>query len=134
MRREMGDDDGSPPPLWDPDEGEQLLGTLVRYETRFSQKMNGDVRVAVVEDIDSDDTWSVFLSRSVLKNEFDKQSPRPGDTVGIKYHGRKTARNGGMEYHHYSLRVARAPGSPPPPSSGPSTAAGDDPLDDDMPF
>jgi hypothetical protein len=113
LRAAMVADDGSPPEMWDPQPGDQLIGELIGYEERTSNRI-GDFRTAIVEDLDSGEQVAVFLTRSVLKNEFEKQAPRPGDTVGIKYHGRQLARNGETEYHRYSLRVVRAEGSAPP--------------------
>jgi hypothetical protein len=57
--------------------------------------------------VDTDDLYSVWLSRSVLKNEFQKQSPRAGDMLGLKFHGEKSTRNGQSSYFLYTLRVVR---------------------------
>jgi hypothetical protein len=105
LRRDMEDDDGSPPDMWDPEPGESLIAELLRYEERTTKV--GPCRVAVVREADSDELYSVWLSRSVLKNEFDKQSPRPGDMLGLKFHGEKSTRNGQSTYFLYSLRVVR---------------------------
>ena len=105
LRQEMEDDDGSPPEMWDPEPGESLIAELLRYEERSTKV--GPCRVAVVREAATDELYSVWLSRSVLKNEFDKQSPRPGDMLGLKFHGEKTTRNGQSTYFLYSLRVVR---------------------------
>lgn len=105
LRHEMEDDDGSPPEMWDPEPGESLIAELLRYEERTTKV--GPCRVAVVREADTDELFSVWLSRSVLKNEFDKQSPRPGDMLGLKFHGEKSSRNGQSTYFLYSLRVVR---------------------------
>ena len=75
------------------------------YEERTTKV--GPCRVAVVREADTGELFSVWLSRSVLRNEFDKQSPRPGDMLGLKFHGEKTTRNGQSTYFLYSLRVVR---------------------------
>jgi hypothetical protein len=123
MRAEMDHDDGSAPPLWNADdiEGEQLVGELIRIEDRDTKI--GVCKVAIVYDAEADETWSVFLTRSVLKNEFDKQKPRSGDTVGIKYFGKRNSRGATAEYHNYRVRVARAPGNPAPAAA--ATTAND---------
>jgi hypothetical protein len=134
MRREMDADDGKAPPFWDPVEGDSLVGVLLRYEQRETKM--GECRVAVVrehvDDKDAEDedpkTWSVFLTRNVLKNEFERQAPQPGDAVGLKYFGLQEGRNGGQPYHLYRLRVLRA-GAPPP--SGTITTAAPATTDDD---
>ena len=105
MRQEMDEDDGSMPEFWDPEPGEQLIGELVRYVD--AQTKMGPCKVAVVRDIDGDDLVSVWLTRNVLKNEFEKQAPRAGDTVGLKFHGEKASRNGQSSYFLYTLRVVR---------------------------
>lgn len=105
LRQEMEDDDGSPPEMWDPEPGESLIAELLRFEERTTKV--GPCRVAVVREADTDELYSVWLSRSVLKNEFDKQSPRPGDMLGLKFHGEKSSRNGQSTYFLYSLRVVR---------------------------
>jgi hypothetical protein len=61
----------------------------------------------VVADVDSSELLSVWLSRSVLRNEFEKQSPRAGDIIGLKFHGEKMTRSGQSTYFLYTLRVMR---------------------------
>lgn len=125
----MENDDGSPPELWNPEPGEFLVATFVRYETRYSKKMNADVQVAVVYDEEADTRWSIWLSREVLKREFERQAPREGDMLGIRYHGRKQMPDGSDGYHRYSVQVDRDPGRGTPavpvaaPSSSPTTSA-----------
>lgn len=105
LRRQMDDDNGDAPPFWDPEPGETIIGTVIRYEDR--QTKVGPCRVAVIEDVETDEPVSVWLSRMVLKNEFEKQSPRIGDTVGLKFHGERETRRGDSTYFHYTLRVVR---------------------------
>jgi hypothetical protein len=106
LRQAMEDDDGSPPEMWDPEPGESLIAELLRYEERSTKV--GPCRVAVVREADGEgQLWSVWLSRSVLKNEFEKQSPRPGDMLGLKFFGEKTTRNGQSTYFLYALKVVR---------------------------
>jgi hypothetical protein len=105
LRQQLEDDDGSPPEMWDPEPGESLIAELIRYEERTTKV--GPCRVAVVREAVSDELFSVWLSRSVLKNEFEKQSPRPGDMLGLKFFGEKTTRNGQSSYFLYTLRVVR---------------------------
>jgi hypothetical protein len=134
LRRDMDEDDGSAPDMWDPEPGESLIAELVRYEDRTTKV--GPCRVAVVREADSDELYSVWLSRSVLKNEFEKQSPRPGDMLGLKFHGEKTSRNGQATYFLYSLKVVRtkagdqqligAVGVAPSPTPSPTHTVNDD--------
>jgi hypothetical protein len=136
LRQQMADDDGVPAQMWDPEPGESLLAEVLRYEERTTKV--GPCRVAVVREIDTDDEWSVWLSRSVLRNEFDKQEPRPGDKIGLKFHGEKSTRNGQSTYFLYTLRVIRtsAADSIAALSYGqaPTTVIVNDDDDDDVPL
>jgi hypothetical protein len=126
LRAAMQADDGSPPELWNPVPDEYLVATFVRYETRWSKKMNADVEVAVVYDEEADVWWSIWLSREVLKREFERQAPREGDLLGIKYFGRKRLPDGTEGYHRYSVRVRRVAdgGTPAVPVAAPSGGPG----------
>jgi hypothetical protein len=121
MRRAMLEDDGSPPELWNPEAGDQLVGELLRLEERETRV--GTAQVAVVADADNGQLWSVFLTRTVLKSEFERQAPRAGDIVGIKYHGTKSFRSGEGTYHYYTVRVSRAPGSDQPSGRSPAPSS-----------
>jgi hypothetical protein len=121
MRNAMQSDDGSPPQLWHAEAGDQLIGELVRLEERETRV--GTAQVAIIADADSGQLWSVFLTRTVLKNEFERQAPRPGDVVGIKYHGTRPFRSGEGTYHHYTVRVSR------PPATAPTSAQANRDLD-----
>jgi hypothetical protein len=138
FRQQLEEDDGSAPTLWDPKEGDWLVAELVRYEKRNTRI--GEAVVVVVRDIDTGALSSIFLTRSVLKNAFNRQSPRPGDIVGVKFHGEKPTRNGDRSYMDYTLNVRRALGSEsppqmittappaPPPASTPLPSTTDDEL------
>jgi hypothetical protein len=145
FQRELDEDDGSARTLWDPQPGGTLLGDLVRYEKRMTRI--GEADVAVVREYETGALWSVFLTRSVLKNEFDQQSPRETDRIGIKFHGEKSTRNGDRTYMHYTLHVRRVPGTEPPQQvittapptplssqSAPTTTAASAAGDDELPW
>ena len=84
--------------------GETFLGTIVGYssaETAF-----GPCVIAYVEEEKSGELQSLWLLHRVLRNEFAKQKPRIGDTVGLKYHGTQSPKSGdGQDYHSWSLLV-----------------------------
>ena len=108
MRERMYDDDGSFPDMWDPQPDQMLVGEVLGYtdtETKY-----GPCQIAQIEEDGTGDVFSVFLSRSVLKNEFERQAPRVGDVVGIKYFGKRPTRDGKSEFHLYKVRVVRKSG------------------------
>ena len=70
LRRELEADDGTYPETWKPLPGDILAGTLVRYEKVNSQ--SGPATVAVINDENSGRLFSVWLTPTVLRSEFDK--------------------------------------------------------------
>jgi hypothetical protein len=133
MRGMMQTDDGAGADLWDPQPGEFLIAEFRHFESRYSKKMNDDVRVAIVRELDTNKLFAIWLSREVLRSEFERKSPREGDIVGVKYFGRKKNADGTDGYHRYSLevdRLGRAPVSAPP--DGETDVDEED--DDSLPF
>jgi hypothetical protein len=51
--------------------------------------------------------WSVFLMHQVLREEFDRKQPRPGDLVAVKYEGRIQGGQGASGFEKYRLEVDR---------------------------
>jgi hypothetical protein len=142
----LDDQDGSGPPLWDPQVGDKLVGTFLRYETRYSTKIGDDCPVAIIEEPRTRQLHTVWLTRNVLANEYKNQNPQPGDIIAHRYHGQKEPRGGGRPYHNYTVRVvpasrppSSAPSAPPPPqvittappTPPPAPAAG---SDDELPL
>lgn len=146
MQDWLDDQDGSGAEMWNPDVGGTLIGTFLRYESRFSAKVGGDCKVAIVQEARTGDLYAVWLTRSVLASEYERQAPREGDRIGHKYFGKKDSRSGGQPYHNYTVTVRRAPGgsspatspaTPPPPSPAPvpvGASTGKDGDDDEIPF
>ncbi len=139
MRSEVTDWDGGFPDYWDPKPGDALIGTLERYDVGTTKL--GERQIAIVRDEESGELISVWLSRSVLKNEFERQAPQPGDLIGLKYFGLQQPRDpNGSEFHKYGLRVSRAPGSrlmvqTSAETAAPAPAASTSPNEsDDLPF
>jgi hypothetical protein len=111
----LEDQDGSGAELWDPQVDETLVGTFLRYEQRYSPKIGGECKVAIIEDR-AQQLHAVWLSRSVLASAYERENPEPGDGMGHKYHGMKQPRGAGQAYHNYTVRKLRAPGGHPPPT------------------
>jgi hypothetical protein len=106
LENRLQSQNGDFPPSWYPEEGEVLVGELLHYTS--AKTTHGDVNIAVIREHDTEQAFSVWLSRSVLRAEFEKHSPGPGDTVGIKFHGQKVSRKG-TSYFAYSVEVDHVP-------------------------
>jgi hypothetical protein len=120
-------------------EDDEILGTLVRVETRTAVNDKGEERhydVAVLGEANLDGLttipkgWDgaqlveVPLSGSILKRKWDELQPRPGEVVGIRRLW-ETKTRAGRDAVDYNLAVDRdgdvVDGTPPP----------DEPLPDD---
>lgn len=141
LRGELARDDGTYPPSWRPNPGAIISGTLIRYSSATTAY--GRATIAVIEDEASGERISVWLIHTVLKNEFQKQRPEPGERLAIKYFGVVDAAN----YHRYKLLVDRPDEVPDFGSSAttdelpgdfalskPPSSEADHGADEDVPF
>jgi hypothetical protein len=120
-------------------EDDEIVGTLVRVETRAAVNDKGEERhydVAVLGEANLDGLttipkgWDgaqlveVPLSGSILKRKWDELAPRPGEVIGIRRLW-ETKTRAGRDAVDYNLAVDRdgdvVDGTPPP----------DEPLPDD---
>jgi hypothetical protein len=90
-----------PPPAWKPLPGEVLVGTVRGYDV-WNGKY-GECPMVFVEDRAEGQLVTVYLSATVLYNEFKKIRPKVGETVGIRYLGK----SGDEGYHRYKVIVDR---------------------------
>lgn len=82
IRAELEQADGTFPPTAQVKPGDVLVGELLRYDegtTRF-----GKAPIAVLAIEGSGEVVSLWLLHTVLRNEFAKQRPRPGERIGLK--------------------------------------------------
>jgi hypothetical protein len=93
-----------PPPAWKPVPGEILTGTVRGYDTYCGQF--GECPVAFIEEEAEGHLMSVYLSATVLYNEFKKVRPKVGEKVGIRYLG-KVEGGGRGEYQRFKVMVDR---------------------------
>ena len=100
LREELENCDGEFPTSWRPEIGDVLVGRLVRYDRATTQFR--ECNIAVIEDEDAGEVWSVWLLHAVLISEFKKQMPRPGERLGIK-----RLPDSHKGYKRYFLRVDR---------------------------
>lgn len=89
------------PPAWKPKPGEVLVGFIESYDVGHTPF--GAVRTVMIAQEATGEVVSVWLSSTVLLDQFQKQKPKPGERVGLKYLGRDEAKG----YHRYRLLVDR---------------------------
>lgn len=135
MARDLEDRLDEFPKGWRPKPGDKLVGVVTGIDVR-----DGDYgRYPVVTVETEDGEIAVHAFHTVLKRELARQRPRPGERIGIAYHGRDE----GKGYERYRLAVDREA----EPDAGPDwdeigeqaerELSGDDPSagdDDDDPF
>lgn len=96
--------DGTYAASWKPEPGDMIVGKVERYgmgpETAY-----GRSPVVQIKDEATGKSVSVWLSSTVLRNEFVKHDPQPGEVVGIKYFG--VRENEGGKYHHFAVMMDR---------------------------
>ena len=105
LEKAREDSDEYPAP-WYPDEGEVLVGELLHYSSAPTRY--GTMRIAVIREEETGGEVSVWLSRRVLQVQFEKEDPKPGDQVGIKFHGSRKSKKG-RAFFDYTVAVERAP-------------------------
>ena len=93
------------PPSWNPNPGDMLIGRLEEVvhgvPTRY-----GPVDVAYLCTEPSGELVSVWLSNTVMRDQWTKAAPKVGERVGVKYVGQKTSK-AGTPYRVYAVRVDR---------------------------
>jgi hypothetical protein len=100
LRKELSDWDGYPE-AWRPEPGEILVGFVVGYDE--GPTSYGPVRTVIIAREEDGQKVTVWLSSTVLLDLFQKQKPRPGERVGVRYLGRDKAKG----YHKYHLVIDR---------------------------
>jgi hypothetical protein len=99
-----------PPESWRPDDAskghpEKLIGELVRYEENHTAY--GPCRIAVLRN-SAGAEFSVWLLHTVLRNEFARLRPKPGELVYVRYLGKRQPKQpGGSPYDAYAVVVDR---------------------------
>ena len=83
-------------PAWNPAEGEVLVGRVKSAEVvegNFGQQTQ-----AVIWDEDTGEDVLVYIGRKSLVEAWEKEAPKVGDRVGIKFHGAVKKNDGGVFY------------------------------------
>lgn len=114
-------------PTWEPGIGETLTGTVAGYVTRTTK--HGAARQVIVEREDGSGRIQVWVSSAVLRSAFEREQPKRGERIAIRYNGRHETKG----YHLYGLVVDRyeqpEPGAAT--SRGPATDNFNDPFADE---
>ncbi|HOP78928.1 MAG TPA: hypothetical protein PLZ21_00005 [Armatimonadota bacterium] len=101
LRSELANDEPQWGKAWNPQHGEILVGILRSY-TRASNNF-GTCHVANVEDEQTGQIVSVWLSSTVLLDLFRQHHPKRGERLGIKYLGKHPEKG----YRLYRLLLDR---------------------------
>jgi hypothetical protein len=131
------------PESWVPDQaGDEIAGELVRYSRGTTSY--GEQVIAVLRTPEGVER-SVWLLHAVLRGEFAKLRPKPGELVLIRYEGKRKSA-AGNSYVSYRVEVGRDEPAPdwealgaepmPEPAEPISPAAPVEPRSDDgdIPF
>lgn len=92
------------PDRWEHDEeGDMLIGEIMTIDTGIPTEF-GEVDVATILDEETGEEVSLWLTHTVLENEWRRSNPSVGDRVGVAYLGtveKEKTRN----YENYTVRV-----------------------------
>ncbi|HYH59798.1 MAG TPA: hypothetical protein VD790_11360 [Thermoleophilaceae bacterium] len=98
------------PDAWVPEHpGDELVGELVRYERGTTSY--GDQVIAIVQPTDAA-ARSLWLLTAILRDEFAKHRPAPGEWVLVRYLGKREPKGDGPAYQAYTVVVDREPVQP----------------------
>jgi hypothetical protein len=92
------------PAYWDPEPGDKLVGIVTDLDIGHLKKTNRDVPIVVVQPDEGEDELSLWLTRTVLRNEMAKCRPEVGHRIEVIYQGAKVDDKGDVEYHKYRVR------------------------------
>jgi hypothetical protein len=84
-----------------------LVGKVQRYAQ--GPTPYGWVHTVLVQEERTGDLWSLWLSSTVLLQQFQQQRPQPGERIGLKYQGKDFEKG----YHKYRLLVDRPEAADP---------------------
>jgi hypothetical protein len=100
LEAELREEDGTWPACWRPQEGETLVATVRKYSTGMGTY--GECRTVILERPDGSRV-SLWLSSVVLLSLFEREKPRIGERIGLKFLGKHPVKG----YKRFSLLVDR---------------------------
>ena len=93
-------DEKSEATTWKPDEGDELVGTLI--DAAKVHGKYGIQKVLTIRD-DDDQVWTVWCGPKVLDNLLSDKKPKVGAGIMFKYGGKQESKSGGNAYHSYYM-------------------------------
>ena len=89
---------------WKPDPGDELIGKVVRVNTR---KMDDEPDYPVVTIQQEDGEKLAFHAKPQMARErIEEEQPIPGDEIAVRYLGKEQGKT--YEYHNYRIVVEHA--------------------------
>jgi hypothetical protein len=96
-------------PAWRPAPGDTLVGTVTDISSRGGGY--GEYPIIVVRPGETMDTEVAFHAiHTVAQNELASKKPQVGETIAIKYVGKRKAASGNATYHAYKIVIDRDAG------------------------
>jgi hypothetical protein len=96
-------------PAWRPDTGDTLIGTVVGISARDGGF--GEYPIVVVRPGQTAETELAFHAiHTVAQSELASKKPQTGETIAIKYLGKREAAGGKATYHAYKIVIDRDAG------------------------
>lgn len=99
----VADDAASDANDWKPEAGDTLKAVFIK--ARWIPTKYGDKVIAIVKDTETNEFVNVWLTRTVLNNEFVDAAPAQGKGVAIRYEGERTTKDGSTQFHLYKVRA-----------------------------
>ena len=82
LRQRLEDWPDEAPRSWRPNIGSVLVGRVVRYDR--AESSYGPCWICLIEELESGDVVTIWLSATVLLSEFQRKKPKPGEMIGIR--------------------------------------------------
>lgn len=105
--------DASAAEAWRPTEdGEGVVGEVVgvsQIQSEFSDNEGNRPWCPVITIRQHNGTqWRIVGFQSVLRGELSSADPKIGDTLAVKYFGKKSTKDGKRGYANYGVKIRRA--------------------------
>lgn len=95
------------PEAWKPVQpGDEIVGTVIAIRASVATAY-GNVPVIELEELSTGRPAAVWLIHTVLRREFARAKPTPGETVLVRFKGRVQPTGGGPIYADYKVVVDR---------------------------
>lgn len=92
-----------PPSRWHPEEGDRLIGEVVKVEDKPAFGTTAPVLFVLVDDA----YRTLRCGGVVLRGALQDLDPQPGEQIAVKYEGKRKTVDGTREYALYRMAVRR---------------------------